>query len=54
MLDEPKINEDYIYHYRDGSNFKLKEVHRNTAGWNSVEASWSYYRKNWAYFSHKI
>ena len=26
MLDEPKINEDYIYNYRDGSNFKLKEV----------------------------
>ena len=24
MLDEPKINEDYIYEYRDGSNFKLK------------------------------
>ncbi len=37
MLDEPKINEDYIYEYRDGSNFKLKGSPRNTAGWNSVE-----------------
>ena len=37
MLDEPKINEDYIYNYRDGSNFKLKGSPRNTAGWNSVE-----------------
>ncbi len=39
MLDEPKINKDYIYEYRDGSNFKLKGSPRNTAGWNSVEAS---------------
>ena len=39
MLDEPKINEDYIYKYRDGSNFKLKGSPRNTAGWNSVEAT---------------
>ena len=39
MLDEPKINEDYIYEYRDGSNFKLKGSPRNTAGWNSVEVS---------------
>ncbi len=39
MLDEPKINENYIYEYRDGSNFKLKGSPRNTAGWNSVEAS---------------
>ena len=38
MLDEPKINKDYIYEYRDGSNFKLKGSPRNTAGWNSVEA----------------
>ena len=36
MLDAPKINENYIYNYRDGSNFKLKEA-QNTAGWNSVE-----------------
>ena len=39
MLDEPKINSDYIYEYRDGSNFKLKGSPRNTAGWNSVEVS---------------
>ena len=39
MLDEPKINHDYIYEYRDGSNFKLKGSPRNTAGWNSVEAA---------------
>ena len=37
MLEEPKINKDYIYEYRDGSNFKLKGSPRNTAGWNSVE-----------------
>ena len=39
MLDEPKINKDYIYEYRDGSNFKLKGSSRNTSGWNSVEVS---------------
>ncbi len=37
MLDEPKISKDYIYEYRDGSDFKLKGSPRNTAGWNSVE-----------------
>ena len=39
MLDTPKINNEYIYNYRDGSNFKLKGSPRNTAGWNSVEAA---------------
>jgi cell division protein FtsI (penicillin-binding protein 3) len=39
MLDEPEINDHYIYEYRDGSNFKLKGSPRNTAGWNSVEAT---------------
>ncbi len=39
MLDEPQINKDYIYIYRDGSNFKLKGSPRNTAGWNSVETA---------------
>ena len=39
MLDEPEINKEYIYNYRDGSNFKLKGSPRNTAGWNSVEVS---------------
>jgi len=39
MLDEPEINKDYIYQYRDGSDFKLKGSPRNTAGWNSVEVA---------------
>ena len=39
MLEEPKINKDYIYEYRDGTNFKLKGSPRNTAGWNTVEAT---------------
>ena len=39
MLDEPEINKEYVYEYRDGSNFKLKGSPRNTAGWNSVEAT---------------
>ncbi len=39
MLEEPEINENYIYEYRDGSNFKLKGSPRNTAGWNSVEVA---------------
>ena len=38
-IDKPEINEDYIYEYRDGSNFKLKGSPRNTAGWNSVEVT---------------
>ena len=39
MLENPKINLNYIYEYRDGSNFKLKGSPRNTAGWNTVEAT---------------
>ena len=39
LLDEPKINDEYIYHYRDGSGFKLKGSPRNTAGWTSVEVA---------------
>ena len=39
MLEEPEINDEYIYEYRDGSNFKLKGSPRNTAGWNSVEVT---------------
>jgi cell division protein FtsI (penicillin-binding protein 3) len=31
MLDESQNNENYIYEYRDGSNFKLKGSPRNTA-----------------------
>ena len=39
MLDEPKLNEDYIYHYRDGSNIKYKGTPYNTSGWTTVEAT---------------
>ena len=37
LLDEPKVNKEYIYNYRDGSGFKYKGNWRNTAGWTSVE-----------------
>ena len=37
LLDEPKVNKDYVYNYRDGSGFKYKGNWRNTAGWTSVE-----------------
>ncbi len=39
MLDEPKINEEYIYNYRDGSNIKYKGTPFNTAGWTTVEVT---------------
>ena len=39
LLDEPKANEDYIYNYRDGSNFKYKGNFRNTAGWTTAEVA---------------
>ena len=39
MLDEPKINKEYIYHYRDGSNIKYKGTPFNTAGWTTVEVT---------------
>jgi len=39
MLDEPKTNQDYIYHYRDGSNIKYKGTPYNTAGWTTVETA---------------
>ena len=39
MLDEPKTNEDYVYHYRDGSNIKYKGTPFNTSGWTTVEAT---------------
>ena len=54
MLDEPKINSEYIYNYRDGSGIKFKGTPYNTAGWTSVGSCRSNYRKNWAYFSHKL
>ena len=37
MLDEPKTNKDYIYHYRDGTNIRYKGTPFNTAGWTTVE-----------------
>ncbi len=39
MLDEPKINSEYIYNYRDGSGIKFKGTPYNTAGWTSVEVA---------------
>ena len=36
LLDEPKPNKEYIYHYRDGRP-PYKGNWRNTAGWTSVE-----------------
>ena len=37
LLDEPKPNKEYTYHYKDGSGWKYKGNWRNTAGWTSVE-----------------
>ena len=39
MLDEPKTNKDYIYHYRDDSKIKYKGTPFNTAGWTTVEVT---------------
>ncbi len=39
LLDEPKPNEEYIYHYKDGSGIKYKGTPYNTAGWTSVEVA---------------
>ena len=39
MLDESSRSESYIYHYRDGSDFKLLGTPRNTAGWTAVEVT---------------
>ena len=36
LLEDPKPNKDYIYHYRDGRS-PYKGNWRNTAGWTSVE-----------------
>ena len=35
MLDEPKANKEFVYHYRDGRN-PHKGNWRNTAGWTTV------------------
>ena len=39
MLDEPKLNKNYVYHYRDGSNIKYKGTPYNTSGWTTVEVT---------------
>ena len=38
LLDEPKTNSEYIYHYRDGKQ-PTKGTPFNTAGWTSVEVT---------------
>ena len=38
MLDEPKVNKEYVYYYRDGRP-AYKGNWRNTAGWTSVEVA---------------
>ena len=53
ILDEPKINSEYIYNYRDGSNFKLKGSPRNTSGWTSVEATGHIIEKIWPILATK-
>ena len=37
LLDEPKLSKEYVYHFKDGSGWKLKGTPYNTAGWTSVE-----------------
>ena len=37
LLDEPKINKEYVYHYIDGSGWKQTGTPYYTAGWTSVE-----------------
>jgi len=39
LLDEPKANQEYVYNFRDGTNFKYKGNFRNTAGWTTVEVA---------------
>ena len=39
MLDEPKINKNYVYNYRDGSSIKYKGTPFNTSGWTTVEVT---------------
>ena len=36
ILDESSRNENYVYNYRDRTNFKLLGTPRNTAGWTAV------------------
>ena len=37
LLDEPEVNKDYVYNFRDGTGSKYKGNWRNTAGWTTVE-----------------
>jgi cell division protein FtsI (penicillin-binding protein 3) len=39
LMEETQVSPDYIYEYRDGSEFKLKGSPRNTAAWTSVEVA---------------
>jgi len=39
LMEETQLSSDYIYEYRDGSEFKLKGSPRNTAAWTSVEVA---------------
>ena len=39
LLDQPRPNKEYIYHYKDGSGLKYKGTPYNTAGWTSVEVA---------------
>ena len=39
LLDEPKANQEYVYNFRDGTNFMYKGNFRNTAGWTTVEVA---------------
>ena len=39
LMDEPKVNKEYVYYFKDGSGRKYKGNWRNTAGWTSVEAA---------------
>tara|TARA_Y100000590_G_scaffold455423_1_gene604054 strand:- start:18125 stop:19816 length:1692 start_codon:yes stop_codon:yes gene_type:complete len=39
LLDEPKTNKNYVYHYKDGSGWKQTGTPYNTAGWTSVEVA---------------
>ena len=39
LLDEPKVNKEYEYIFKDGSGWKYKGNWRNTAGWTSVEVA---------------
>jgi len=39
LMDEPKANKEYVYYFKDGSEWEYKGNWRNTAGWTSVEVA---------------